>query len=220
MKLAIIALLLFIMLPWQLVAPVVERAVIVAPQEEAEKEVAEPAVTEPQPQEQEPTETVQVQPITVVNPAPPQQDAEPVEYTEEYIAELELAIHDRINAERVRQGLKILGYDDTLAYVSALHSVDMAKENYFAHEDENGCTSSCRVTNAGYEWRAVGENLFLIKSSFRYSVEDASAIIVQGWMGSEGHRRNIVNKDFTEQGIGVVILGNAIYATEVLARPR
>lgn len=212
MKLAILAVLLFIMLPWQLIAPVVERAEIVAPTNTVE-EPAEPVAAAPQ-------VVVQAKPIAVVDPPPPKQESKTVEYTEEYTAELERAIHDRINAERVRQGLSILAYDDTLATVAALHSVDMAKENYFDHADENGCTSSCRVTNAGYAWRAVGENLFLIKSSYRYSANEASAIIVQGWMGSDGHRHNIENKDFTVEGIGVVVLGDAIYATEVLARPR
>jgi uncharacterized protein YkwD len=216
MKLAILVVLLFILLPFQLVAPVVERAVITTPEA-----LLDPADTT---EEQAPASqevVVQAKPLSVTNPPPPTQPAaKPVEYTEEYIEALEQAIHDRINAERARLGLDILAYDDLLARVSALHSADMAKENYFAHADENGCTSSCRVTNAGYEWRTVGENLFLIKSTYRYSVEDASAIIVQGWMGSEGHRHNIVNKDFTVQGMGVVILGDSIYATEVLARPR
>lgn len=216
MKLAIIALLVFIMLPWRLIAPVVERAAIVEPaSEQPVTPAAEPVVTEP-----EQKASPQATPIAITNPIPVKKETAPVEYTEAYVVELERAIHDRINAERVRLGLKVLGYDDTLAQVAALHSTDMANENYFAHADENGCTSACRVTNSGYSWRAVGENLFLIKSTYKYSVEDASAVIVQGWMGSEGHRRNIVNEDFTEQGVGVVILGENMYATEVLARPR
>jgi uncharacterized protein YkwD len=43
---------------------------------------------------------------------------------------------------------------------------------------------------------------------------------VAGWMGSEGHRKNVLSKNFTHQGLGVVINGNALYATEVFARPR
>jgi uncharacterized protein YkwD len=143
-----------------------------------------------------------------------------VEYTEGYTQDLEKAIHDRINVERVREGLGVLAYDEKLAEIAAGHSTDMAKENYFAHEDEKGCTSACRLDNAGYKWRTVGENLFLLKSSYHYSVEEAAAIIVAGWMGSEGHRHNVLNKSFTHEGLGVVIEGNSVYATELFARPR
>lgn len=152
-----------------------------------------------------------------------QELAEPqteVEYTQEYTLQLEKAIHQRINVERVREELGVLAYDEKLAEVAAGHSTDMAKENYFAHEDEEGCSSACRLTNAGYRWRLVGENLFLLRSTHRYTVEEAAAIIVAGWMGSEGHRKNVLNKGFAYEGLGVVIEGNSIYATEVFALPR
>lgn len=141
-------------------------------------------------------------------------------YSEAFVAALELAVHNRVNAERLNQGLKVLAYDEVLAEVAAYHSTDMAKEDYFAHEDEEGCDSACRVTSAGYKWRMVGENLFLLKRSEHFSAEGASAIVVAGWMGSPGHRKNLFEEDFTHQGIGVVIKGDSIYVTEVLTRPR
>jgi len=219
MKLILLAVLFFILMPWQLVAPVLPLPAALTDDQEAAVETDTPIAEET---EEPPVVAVQTKPLVAVNPVPPKTSAPPkkVVYTEEYTELLERAIHDRINAERVRMGLGILGYDDALAKVAGLHSTDMANENYFDHADENGCTSSCRVDAAGYLWRMVGENLFLLKSTNRYSVEDASAIIVQGWMGSEGHRHNVLEKDFTYEGIGVVILGDAIYATEVFALPR
>lgn len=141
-------------------------------------------------------------------------------YTEAFVRELELAVHNRINQERVGQGLKTLEYDTLLADVAALHSTDMAQQNYFAHEDKKGCDSSCRVTAAEYKWRMVGENLFFLKREPHFSVDGASAVVVAGWMGSPGHRKNLFEDDFTHEGIGVVIKGDAIYVTEVLTRPR
>lgn len=141
-------------------------------------------------------------------------------YDEGYVEALETSIHVRINEERKKAGLNSLAYDKTLAEVAAYHSTDMAKEDYFAHEDEDGCNVSCRVNSAGYSWRMVGENLFMLERGDHFSVEGASALIVAGWMGSEGHRKNILQPRFTYEGIGVVIRGDAIYATEVFARPR
>ena len=185
-------------------------------------------------QETPPAQTPEVETAPVVSqpgplissqPAPPKPQVptvapELVEYTEEYVEQLEQAIHDRINAERTGEGLGLLEYDDVLAEVAAFHSTDMATNNYFAHEDEEGCDSACRLTSVGYPWRVVGENLFLLKSTHRYSVADASAIIVAGWMGSDGHRKNVLEKRFTHEGVGVVVLGDSVYATELLARPR
>lgn len=217
--LAIILVAAFVVMPWQLVAPVLPGSGSATPPA-AELPVQDtPAQSA---QESAAVTEVQTTPITVVNPpvSKPVQESSAITYTEEFIAALEKAIHDRINVERVRTGLGILEYDEVLAKVAGLHSTDMAKENYFNHSDENGCTSSCRVTNAGYEWRMVGENLFLLKSTNRYSVEDASAIIVAGWMGSEGHRKNVLEKGFTEEGLGVVVFGDSMYATQVFARPQ
>ena len=152
--------------------------------------------------------------------APEQKQEEPPEYDADFVVALEAAIHDGINVERVRNGLRVLKYDEALADVARLHSADMAKNNYFAHEDDDGCDSACRLDAAEYKWRWVGENLFLMKSNFRYTVSDAAAVIVQGWMGSEGHRKNILQKVFTDEGLGIVVSGDSIYATELFSRPR
>lgn len=220
-KLILLGLLMFVLLPWELVAPVVlPTPVVTIPQKTVTTQPTTVISSTSTSTTLEKPVPPQSKPLSSVNPPPPKATSRPVVYNEVYVIELERAIHDRINAERVRAGLGILTYNDTLAQVAALHSTDMAEENYFAHEDESGCTSSCRVTKVGYDWRSVGENLFLLKSSNRYSAEDASAIIVQGWMGSEGHRHNVLYDNFTQEGIGVVIKGDAIYATEVFARPR
>lgn len=220
MKLLIVVILLFIFLPWKLFAPVSETPVpSSAPAVQTEANSAETIVVLTPPAPTAPETTVETKPVVGERLPPPKSSTE-VQYTESYVEELERAVHDRINVERVRAGLQVLGYDDTLAQVAAAHSTDMAVKNYFAHEDENGCSSSCRVDASGYKWRAVGENLFLLKSTHRYSIEDASAIIVAGWMGSEGHRRNVLEADFTVEGVGVVTYGDSIYVTEVLARPR
>jgi len=39
-------------------------------------------------------------------------------------------------------------------------------------------------------------------------------------MGSEGHRKNILQKVFTDEGLGIVVSGDSIYATELFSRPR
>lgn len=67
------------------------------------------------------------------------------------------------------------------------HSQSMAEDDYFSHVDmPNGCTSlSTRMTNAGYTgFSIVGENIAASQSS--------PAAVMAAWMGSTGHRANIL----------------------------
>ncbi len=154
--------------------------------------------------------------VEQAEPEPPPQ----VTYDEAFVAALELAVHNRVNDERVLQKLNTLSYNNLLAEVAAYHSTDMAQNDYFEHEDKEGCDSACRATSAGYQWRMVGENLFYLKRDIHLTADGASAIVVAGWMGSPGHRKNLFEEDFTEEGIGVVIKGDALYVTQMLGRPR
>jgi uncharacterized protein YkwD len=56
--------------------------------------------------------------------------------------------------------------------------------------------------------------------TFRTLESSAAERIVQGWMNSSGHRRNILSTSFTHQGIGVHIEGGRVYSTQKFAAPR
>lgn len=62
----------------------------------------------------------------------------------------------------------------------------------------------------------IGENLFFIENSRK--IYDPKEIAL-GWMNSTGHRENILNKEFTHEGIGVFLLENKLYTSQVLAIP-
>ena len=57
-----------------------------------------------------------------------------------------------------------------------------------------------RARDAGYDWRAIGENI----AEGQTSVEE----VMDTWMHSPGHRRNILDPDFKELGIGLAF-GNS-----------
>ncbi len=82
----------------------------------------------------------------------------------------------------------------TLQCAARNHSVDMSDRDYFAHDSPDGDSVADRADWAGYPWSAIGENLAL-------GSPDAVSV-VNGWMGSDGHCKNIMLTDFTEVGIG------------------
>ena len=103
----------------------------------------------------------------------------------------------------------------TLAGVAFGHAADMAKHNYFEHEDLAGHSPADRVRAVGYKEKLVGENI-------AYGPKSADEV-VQGWLDSPGHCENIMDSRFAEMGIAYAA-GHAskrgLYWVQVLAAPR
>ncbi|GAB4453188.1 MAG: hypothetical protein OHK0029_05480 [Armatimonadaceae bacterium] len=136
------------------------------------------------------------------------------EKTDARTEELVQEVHDRINQERKKQNRPPLTLNDRLNAAARKHSERMAKEQFFDHTDKRGDGPAERVNQERYQWVRVGENIAM-NSGYKNPAEQA----VAGWMKSPGHRRNILDGEFTETGIGIAYRGKAIYFTQVFARP-
>ena len=127
------------------------------------------------------------------------------------MSEMEKAILDRTNAERKKKDLPELKPNPKLFAAARKHSENMARQEKLAHELD-GKKPSERVKEAGYPGGFVGENV-------AYGATTAEEV-VSGWMESEGHRANILNKNFTEIGVGVAKASDGtLYFTQVFGRP-
>ncbi|KAK9701072.1 hypothetical protein K7432_011895 [Basidiobolus ranarum] len=111
-----------------------------------------------------------------------------------------------VNKQRQRNGSKPLKLDNRLVQAAQKHTDYQARVNQMTH-DEPGRPLSTRVSATGYKWRAIGENV----AKGYTSIES----VVVGWMNSAGHRRNILNPQYTSFGSGHVAKGN--YWTQVFA---
>lgn len=103
-----------------------------------------------------------------------------------------------VNAERAKNGCAPLTLDTELtsnANVRAKKIVEV-----FSHTRPNGERCFTAVT---VDWMYVGENI-----AMGYPTAEA---VMDGWMNSDGHRKNILNGDFTKIGIGVCSSGGAMY---------
>ncbi|MDA8175279.1 MAG: CAP domain-containing protein [Nitrospiraceae bacterium] len=147
---------------------------------------------------------------------------------------LEARIHQLIDVQRVKAGLKPLVFSRRLCAIARGHSRDMAQRDYFSHFSPEGESPLARYRQAGFSCRIRvgyriyegGENIFQnnLYSSVMYingtphfnwnSLEEIARSTVSGWMNSPGHRRNILEPVFRAEGIGVYIKGRKVYITE------
>jgi uncharacterized protein YkwD len=100
-----------------------------------------------------------------------------------------------VNQERAKAGCGALTVDARLANAARAHSQDMATRDYFDHNTPEGVDPGKRITNAGYNWQAWGENIAMGQPD--------PASVMQAWMNSPGHRANILNCNFKNIGVGL-----------------
>lgn len=102
-----------------------------------------------------------------------------------------------------------------LESAAAAHSTDMASNNFFSHTGSDQSDVSTRVTDAGYSWSTVGENIAAGYSSV--------GAVMDGWISSPGHCANMMNPNF--QDFGSASVNNAsseygLYWTQVFGKSR
>ena len=101
----------------------------------------------------------------------------------------------RVNEERNKAGIALLRANSRLDQAAQRHAEDMLARHYFAHESPEGKTVRDRARAAGYDWRNIGENI----AEGQFSVDE----VMDTWMHSPGHRRNILDRGFKELGVGL-----------------
>ena len=84
--------------------------------------------------------------------------------------------------------------DSRLSAAAQGHAADMAANDYFSHTDQDGADSSDRMHDAGFGGSRTGENI-------AYGQETAAEVVAT-WMGSSGHRHNILNCAYDRIGVG------------------
>ncbi|MFP5072274.1 CAP domain-containing protein [Pseudonocardia nantongensis] len=101
---------------------------------------------------------------------------------------------DLTNAERARAGCGALSVDPRISAAAQGHSEDMAARGYFAHDSPDGRDFADRITAAGYSSPGA-ENIA--------QGQPDAATVVQDWMESPGHRRNILDCSLSTIGVGL-----------------
>lgn len=120
-----------------------------------------------------------------------------------------------VNVERSKQTLRAVKWDPDLWKMAEYYSRKMADENFFDHLDPDGKSVVDRAKQFKInKWTKIGENLFFADGYISPTGE-----AVAGWMNSEGHRENILDKDWTHSAIGVYeARGRKTYVTQLFLR--
>ena len=108
----------------------------------------------------------------------------------------------KINQARAARGVPKLTTRSTLVSVARNWAATMASQAKLYHNP--------RLTSAVSNWRYVGENV-------GYG-PDALTVHV-AFMNSPGHRANILDRDYSEVGVGAVVVGDPDAVAEVFRRP-
>ena len=112
----------------------------------------------------------------------------------------EQEVVDLTNEERAKQGLEPLALDTELSKVARIKSEDMQKNNYFSHTSPTYGSPFEMMDQFGISYRAAGENIAMGQRT--------PEEVVNAWMNSDGHRKNILSSNYTHIGIGYVENGN------------
>ncbi|HEX5733704.1 MAG TPA: CAP domain-containing protein [Blastocatellia bacterium] len=130
------------------------------------------------------------------------------------IESLEQQCLDEVNRHRERHGLGRLELSDELLEIARDYSRRMAEERFFSHTDPEGRTVRQRVSDAGIRWRVLGENL-----AYSNGYHNPVAASMNGWMDSEGHRRNILDPSYRQTAIGAWISSDGtVFFTEIFLK--
>ncbi|NEY73742.1 SCP-like extracellular protein [Bacillus mesophilus] len=108
--------------------------------------------------------------------------------------EFESKVIELTNAERRKNGLKDLAGDNAISNVAREKSTDMQKNNYFSHTSPTYGSPFDMMRDFGITYNTAGENI----AQGQRTPEE----VVQAWMNSEGHRKNILSDKFTHIGVG------------------
>jgi uncharacterized protein YkwD len=103
-----------------------------------------------------------------------------------------------VNAERAKSGARPLTLNNNLNTAAQGYAELLSGTTCFEHTCGPVAEPSARGELAGYtNWNRFAENIA--------AGQQTPEAVMTAWMSSDGHRRNILNPDYSEIGIGVAV---------------
>ena len=118
------------------------------------------------------------------NPSVPDTDTENANFVRQVV--------NLVNQERAKAGLSPVTADTSIQAAAQVRAKEIEKS--FSHTRPDGSSFSTALTQQGVTYRGSGENI-----AWGQKTQEQ---VMNGWMNSDGHRANILNKNFTKIGVG------------------
>jgi uncharacterized protein YkwD len=125
--------------------------------------------------------------------------------------EIERRAFESTNTARLQNGLAPLVWDPELCRMARIHSENMVRLGFFAHETPDGLHLRDRAHAVGIpHFRVLGENI-----AYNQGYDDPGAFAVERWLNSPGHRANILSSEFEQGAIGSFVAPDGtVYLTQ------
>ncbi len=128
------------------------------------------------------------------------------------IKEMEQEVVRLVNLERRKRGLQPYTHNQKLSQVARTKSEDMKDKNYFSHTSPTYGSPFEMMKRFGIKFTAAGENIA--------KGQRTPQKVMQTWMNSPGHRKNILSNSFTQIGVGLARDSRGVtYWTQMFIRP-
>jgi uncharacterized protein YkwD len=120
---------------------------------------------------------------------------------------LETELYVRVNAVRAEHHLVPLQRDPAVDRVARAQAADMAARGYLSHDNPEGLSPVDRLERGG------------VRDGFTLAAENAGKTnrgdpnreILEGWIASEAHRRNLFFPPFNTTGLGIARAADGTY---------
>ena len=137
---------------------------------------------------------------TPAQPATPPAQQQPAGQSTATIGNIAMQVIDLTNKERQKNGLAPLKADPSLSRVAQAKTNDMNTKHYFSHTSPTYGSPFDMMRDFGVTYRTAGENIAMGQPTAQQ--------VVNAWMNSEGHRKNILSPNYTNIGVGYTKTGN------------
>ncbi len=125
--------------------------------------------------------------------------SDPVPPATEDLRSIELRVHEIVNRERSSHRKPELVWSEPLAAEARRHANRIASGRFFSHQDPVRGDIDRRLNKSGIEWLRCAENIYEGNS------RDLAGDAVKAWLQSSGHRKNMLDSMFSEDGVGVAV---------------
>ncbi len=117
-----------------------------------------------------------------------------------------------VNKERTSRGMTALSHNWQVSRVARYKSADMRDKNYFSHTSPTYGSPFDMMKKFDIKYSTAGENIA--------KGQKTPEAVMNAWMNSEGHRKNILSANFSEIGVGYETdARGTTYWTQMFIRP-